>query len=137
MTSVNHRCELTARSTMAAALEHAHCRGVIRATFVQGTRYAITTGVAIMPDRGAAMTASRAGDPSRYEWFRGMSGRVATGIDQAGGYAASTVRGRYIIYAYAQYADGTRPRVTDPTLNALANQFVAYTVRPIDQRAQG
>jgi hypothetical protein len=137
MTAVNHQCELTARSAMAAALERARCRGVLRATFVQGTRYAVTTGVAIMPNRGAAMTANRAGDPSRYEWFRGMSGRVATGIDQAGGYAASTVRGRYIIYAYAQYADGTRPRVADPTLRALANQFVAYTVRPIDQRARG
>ncbi|MGH3392114.1 MAG: hypothetical protein ACRDOO_24840 [Actinomadura sp.] len=136
MTSVNRQCELTARGAMAAALERGRCRGVLRATFADGTKYAVTTGIAIMPTRTAAVAASRSGDPSRYEWFRGMRGEIATRIDQAGGYASSTVRGRYIIYAYAQYTDGTRPRAADPTLKALADQFVGYTVRPIDQRAR-
>jgi hypothetical protein len=136
LTSVNRRCELAARGAMATALRRGHCRGVIRATFVDGTKYAVTTGVAIMPTRRAAVAASRAGDPSRYEWFRGMRGTVATKIDQAGGYASSTVRGRYIVYAYAQYSDGTRPRTANLALRDLTRRFIAYAVRPIDRRAR-
>ena len=135
-TSVNHRCDLAARGAMASALKRGGCRAVVRATFVDGTRYAVTTGVAAMPSRAAAVSASRAGDPSRYEWFRGMRGRIATNMDQAGGYASSTVRGRYIIYSYAQYADGTRPRPADPALKDLTRQFIEYAVRPIEERGR-
>ncbi|MFP3963593.1 hypothetical protein SMC26_14825 [Actinomadura fulvescens] len=85
-----------------------------------------------MPTKDAALRVSKAGSPSRYEWFRGMAGRRSQSIDQAGGYALSTVRGRYIIYAYAQYADGKRP---DRALKTAAQQFVDYSVRPIDARA--
>jgi hypothetical protein len=136
-TSVNHQCGLAARGAMATALDRGRCRSVVRATYVDGKKkYAVTTGVAVMPTRAAALTVSKAGDPSGYEWFRGMRGKVATKIDQAGGYASSTVRGRYIVYSYAQYADGTRPQPTDPVLKNLTRQFIAYAVRPIDRRAQ-
>ncbi|MBC6458558.1 hypothetical protein [Actinomadura sp. HBU206391] len=135
-TSVNHQCGLAARGAMVTALERGRCRSVVRATYVNGRKYAVTTGVAVMPTRAAALTANRAGDPSRYEWFRGMRGKVATKIDQAGGYASSTVRGRYIIYSYAQYVDGTRPQAADQVLRALTRQFIAYAVRPIDRRAR-
>ncbi|GAA2118925.1 hypothetical protein [Actinomadura alba] len=133
--SVNHQCGLAARGAMAAALERGKCRSVVRATYVNGKKYAVTTGVAVMPTRAAALTANKAGDPSRYEWFRGMRGKVATKIDQAGGYASSTVRGRYIIYSYAQYVDGTRPNAADQALRSLTRQFIAYAVRPIERRA--
>jgi len=134
--SVNHQCGLAARGAMATALERGKCRSVVRATYVNGKKYAVTTGVAVMPTRTAALTVNRAGDPSRYEWFRGMRGKVATKIDQAGGYASSTVRGRYIIYSYAQYVDGTRPEAGDQALRALTRQFIAYAVRPIERRAR-
>jgi hypothetical protein len=135
-TSVNRQCALAARGPMAAALQSGGCRGVVRATFVDGKKYAVTTGVAIMPTRSAAVAASKAGDPSRYEWFRGMRGKVAKDMDKAGGYASSTVRGRYIIYSYAQYADGAPPQATDPALKNLTRQFIAYAVRPIDVRGR-
>jgi hypothetical protein len=134
-TSVNHRCGLAAHGAMAAALQRGRCRAVVRATFVDGRRYAVTTGVAVMPDRAAALAASRAGDPSRYEWFRGMRGKLAKDMDQAGGYASSTVRGRYIVYSYAQYTDGTPPRPADPALRNLTRRFIEYALRPIDRRA--
>jgi hypothetical protein len=136
-TSVNHRCALAARGAMAKALQQGHCSSVVRATYVDSTKkYAVTTGIAVLPTRVAAVTASKAGDPSRYEWFRGLQGKVATKIDQAGGWAASTVRGRYIVYAYAQYADGTKPQPDDATLKALSREFIGYAVRPINKRAQ-
>ncbi|MGI8328566.1 hypothetical protein ACRYCC_01305 [Actinomadura scrupuli] len=136
-TSVNHRCALAARGAMAKALQQGRCSSVVRATYVDSTKkYAVTTGIAVLPTRVTAVTVSKAGDPSRYEWFRGLQGKVATKIDQAGGWAASTVRGRYIVYAYAQYADGTKPQPDDAALKALSRQFIGYAVRPINKRAQ-
>ncbi|KAB2351804.1 hypothetical protein [Actinomadura rudentiformis] len=134
--SVNHRCSLAARGVMADALTREGCRSVVRVTYLdRGKALAVTTGIAAMPDKDAALKASKAGSPSRYEWFRGMAGRRSQSIDQAGGFAVSTVRGRYIIYAYAQYADGKRAQPDDQTLKTAAQQFVDYSVRPIDARA--
>lgn len=137
-TSVNHRCGLTARGAMVQALERGECRSVIRATYVNVRKtIAVTAGIAVMPTRKAAVTARQAGDPSGYEWFRGMPGRLSPNIDQAGGYASSTVRGRYLVYAYATYTDGTRPEAGDQTLKEVAGQFIDYGLRPIDKRASG
>ena len=134
-TSVNHDCTLVARGAMAAALVRGHCRGVVRATYVDTKkRFAVTAGVVAMPTRRLAVAARRAGDPSQYEWFRGMPGKVAQNIDQAGGYAASTVRGRYIIYSYTTYLDG-HTAADDRLLAAIGRRFVAYAVRPVERRS--
>jgi hypothetical protein len=135
-TSVNHDCGLTARGAMATALVKGHCSSVVRATWVSGDKkYAVTAGVAILPTRAAAQTAAKAGDPSAYEWFRGMTGKVAKNIDAAGGFASSTVLGRYVIYTYAQYVDGTKAQATDPALKALTHDFLDYAQRPISKRS--
>jgi hypothetical protein len=136
-TSVNHDCTLVARGAMAEALVRGHCRGVVRATYVDAKkRLAVTAGVVAMPTRALALAARRAGDPSRYEWFRGMPGTVARNIDAAGGYAASTVRGRYIIYSYTTYLDGHDAGTGDTLLAAVGRQFVSYAVRPIERRSR-
>ncbi|MEU6038894.1 hypothetical protein ABZ801_26130 [Actinomadura sp. NPDC047616] len=134
--SVNHKCALTARGAMAQALQREGCTSVVRVTFLDKERsVAVTSGIAVLPDRDAALRASRAGDPSKYEWFRGMAGSRTKDIDRAGGYAASTVRGRYIVYSYAQYANGRRPQPGDALQN-VARQFIDYGVRPVDARAK-
>ncbi|GLZ12286.1 hypothetical protein Acsp04_25210 [Actinomadura sp. NBRC 104425] len=134
--SVNHNCALTARGAMAQALQRAGCTSVVRVTFLDKQRsVAVTSGIAVLPNHEAALRASRAGDPSKYEWFRGMAGSRTKDIDRAGGYAASTVRGRYIVYSYAQYANGRRPQPGDALQN-VARQFIDYGVRPIDARAR-
>ncbi|MFC6931947.1 hypothetical protein ACFQHO_17445 [Actinomadura yumaensis] len=136
--SVNHRCSLAARGVMAQALKREGCRSVVRVTYLDKEKaLAVTSGIASMPDRPVALKVSKAGDPSRYEWFRGMAGKNSQQIDQAGGYAVSTVRGRYIIYSYATYAGGKRPKPGDKTLKRVAQQFLDYSVRPIDARAHG
>ncbi|MFC0040324.1 hypothetical protein [Actinomadura rayongensis] len=133
--SVNHECALTARGAMAATLVKEKCRAVVRVTFVDRAKtVAITAGVAVLPSKAAALRTGRAGDPSRYEWFRGMQGKRSGQIDRAGGYAAATIRGRYVIYAYAQYLKG-RPASGGPNLKTVARQFIDYTVRPVVARA--
>ncbi|POM25356.1 hypothetical protein BTM25_40000 [Actinomadura rubteroloni] len=133
--SVNHDCALTARGAMATALVREKCRTVVRVTFVDRAKtLAITAGVAVLPSKAAALRTGRAGDPSRYEWFRGMQGKRSGQIDRAGGYAAATIRGRYVIYAYAQYLKG-RPASGGPNLKTVARQFIDYAVRPVVARA--
>ncbi|MGI5165292.1 hypothetical protein ACQEU3_13115 [Spirillospora sp. CA-253888] len=134
--SVNHRCSLAARGEMAQALTRENCRSVVRVTYLDGEKsLAVTTGIAVMPNRPVAVRVSKVGDPAAYEWFRGMAGKNSQQIDQAGGYALSTVRGRYIIYAYAQYANGKKARTGDTTLRDAARQLLDQSVRPIEARA--
>ncbi|HZE32195.1 MAG TPA: hypothetical protein VE198_12250 [Actinoallomurus sp.] len=134
-TVINDQCSLTANGPFAAELTREHCRRVVRATFVSDDKkLAVTTGVAVMPTDAAARAALKAQDPAHYKWFRGMKATGAPKIDQAGGYAASTLRGRYIIYAYATYADGHKPADDDKTLKTVGTAFRDSTARPIERR---
>ncbi|WP_026415298.1 hypothetical protein [Actinomadura oligospora] len=136
--SVNHQCGLTARGSMAQALAHDGCRAVVRVTFVSGDKkFAVTSGVAVLPNHDAALKVSRAGNPGKYEWFRGLTGPHAPDIDGTGGYAAATVRGRYVAYAYATYTDGTRITPQDTQIKGLAQQFLDYGTQALDARARG
>ncbi|MFC4910744.1 hypothetical protein [Actinomadura gamaensis] len=136
--SVNHQCGLTSRGSMAAALAREGCRSVVRVTFVSGDKkFAVTSGVAVLPNHDAALKVSRSGDPGRYEWFRGLTGPHSPDIDATGGYAAATVRGRYVAYAYATYTDGTRITPQDTQIKTLAQQFLDYGTQALDARARG
>lgn len=136
--SVNHQCGLTARGSMAAALAHEHCRSVVRVTFIGGDKkFAVTSGVAVLPSHDAAVKVSRAGNPGKYEWFRGLNGPHVPDIDGTGGYAAATVRGRYVAYAYATYTDGTHITPQDTQIKGLAQQFLDYGTKALDARARG
>jgi hypothetical protein len=134
-TVINDQCSLTANGPFATELTREHCRRVVRATFVSDDKkIAVTAGVAVMPTDAAARAALKAQDPSHYEWFRGMKATGAPKIDQAGGYATSTLRGRYIIYAYATYADGHKPADDDKTLKPVGIAFRDSAARPIERR---
>ncbi|MDL4821641.1 hypothetical protein [Actinomadura opuntiae] len=136
--SINKDLAYAARGTMLKALQQEKCRKVVRATFInQMKTWAVTTGIAVMPNRAAALRASRAGDPGKYEWFRGMSGEQAKDIDRAGGYAAATVRGRYVIYAYVQDPSGKQVKPGNVQAKQIAQQFLGYSARPIEARAHG
>jgi hypothetical protein len=136
-TVINDHCSLAANGPFATELNREHCRRVVRATFVSNDKkLAVTTGVAVMPTDAAAREAVKVQDPSHYKWFRGMRATGAPKIDQAGGFAASTLRGRYICYAYATYADGHKPAAKDDTLKKVGSAFRDSTARPIERRAQ-
>ncbi|XRQ06134.1 hypothetical protein ACN3XK_57880 [Actinomadura welshii] len=135
--SLNRDASYAARGSMLAALERENCRKIIRATFIdRRTSLAVTSGIAVMPTKDAALRISRAGDPAAYEWFRGMGGKHTPNLDKAGGYAAATVRGRYVAYAYVQWANGKEARPGDPVIKQAAQRFLDYDLRPIVQRAR-
>ncbi|MEU5989757.1 hypothetical protein ABZ806_12355 [Spirillospora sp. NPDC047418] len=133
--SLNRDLKYAARGAMLGTLEREQCRKIIRATFIdRESGLAVTSGIAVMPTKAAAMTVSKAGDPARYEWFRGMAGKHSPDIDRAGGYAAATVRGRYVAYAYVQWANGKKAKPGDPLIKQAAQQFLDYDLRPIEAR---
>jgi hypothetical protein len=136
--SLNRDVTYAARGSMLAALRKEQCRKIVRATYIDPeTKLAVTSGIAVMPTKTAAITVSKAGDPARYEWFRGMAGKRSPDIDQAGGYAAATVRGRYVAYAYVQWANGKKAKPGDPVIKKAAQLFLDYDLRPIVARARG
>ncbi|WP_433227769.1 hypothetical protein [Actinomadura formosensis] len=136
--SLNRDVSYAARGSMLKVLKRESCRKIIRATFIdQKNELAVTSGIAVMPTKAAAMTVSKAGDPAAYEWFRGMAGKRSPDIDRAGGYAAVTVRGRYVAYAYVQRADGKKAKPGDPLIKQAAQRFLDYELRPIIARTRG
>ncbi|SNS18942.1 hypothetical protein [Actinomadura mexicana] len=136
--SLNRDVTYAARGSMLAALRKDQCRKIVRATYIDpASRLAVTSGIAVMPTKAAAIAVSKAGDPARYEWFRGMAGKRSPDIDQAGGYAAATVRGRYVAYAYVQWANGRKAKPGDPTIKKAAQLFLDYDLRPIVSRSRG
>ncbi|MGH3376159.1 MAG: hypothetical protein ACRDP6_15605 [Actinoallomurus sp.] len=136
-TVINDHCSLAANGPFAQELTREHCRRVVRATFVSDDKkIAVTTGIAVMPTDAAARATLKVQDPSHYEWFRGMKATGAPKIDQPGGYAASTMRGRYISYAYVAYVDGHKPSAKDNTLKTVGGAFRDSTMRPIARRAK-
>ncbi|MFD0685600.1 hypothetical protein [Actinomadura fibrosa] len=135
--SINRDLAYAANGAMLRALTRENCRKVVRATYLDRSRsIAVTSGIAVMPTSAAALKVSRVGDPARYEWFRGMAGKHAPDIDRAGGYAAVTVRGRYVVYAYVQRIDGKQVKPGDPAIKQAAQQFLDHDVRPIEARAR-
>jgi hypothetical protein len=136
--SLNRDVKYAARGAMLTALQQYQCRKIVRATFIdRKNKLAVTSGIAVMPTKDAAIAVSRAGDPAKYEWFRGMAGKHSPDIDRAGGYAAATVRGRYVAYAYVQWANGKKAEPGDPVIKQAAQRFLDYDLRPIMARARG
>jgi hypothetical protein len=134
-TVINDHCALAANGPFATELTREHCRRVVRATYVStDKKLAVTTGIAVMPTDAAARAMLKVQDPSHYEWFRGMKATGAPKIDRPGGYATSTMRGRYISYAYAMYVDAHKPTKGDDTLKAAGTAFRDAAIRPIERR---
>jgi hypothetical protein len=63
-----------------------------------------------------------------------MPGKRTKALLNGGGHAASTTYGRYIIYAYVQYLDGTTATPDDPALTQVAKDFIGYLNEPLKAR---
>ena len=75
-------------------------------------------------------------------WFAGLDGKAGSSaqlISITGGYAYGVVEGRYIIFAYATYADGHTPTgkgAMDYVVESLSRAFARLAEQPITARAQ-
>ncbi|MER6943589.1 hypothetical protein ABT294_06130 [Nonomuraea sp. NPDC000554] len=126
-TNLATNCGQAAAGPFADALREQKCSRVLRATYVDSKkRYAVTTGIAVLPTRDAAIEADQAKNLGRNLWFRALPAAAGTGGDRvhiAGGYAAGLVWGRYIVFSYATYADGHTPTSKEKALSKLSSAF--------------
>jgi hypothetical protein len=140
---VNRHCALTARGSFGKALKRNRCERVVRATYVDSSkRFVVTAGVAALPTKTLAKRANRAKRLKRNIWFAGLDGPRGTGaesISTTGGYAYGVVEGRYIVFAYATYANGHSPTGKGPqdrVVASLSRAFAMLAEKPITARAQ-
>ncbi|MEV0389659.1 hypothetical protein [Nonomuraea sp. NPDC050643] len=131
-------CDKAATGAFAEALKEQKCTRVLRATYVDGKRrYAVTTGIAVLPDKTAATTADQAKDLARNIWFRPLPGAAGSGGERvhiAGGYAAGMVWGRYIVFSYATHTDGHTPEAKEKTLPKVSGAFRDQTSLVLERR---
>ncbi|MFI6538962.1 hypothetical protein ACIBHY_41355 [Nonomuraea sp. NPDC050547] len=137
-TSMAENCEKVAAGPFADALRKQDCSRVLRATYVDSKRrYAVTTGLAVLPTKEAAVEADQAKNLSRNLWFRALPGSAGSGGDRihiAGGYAAGLVWGRYIVFSYATYADGHTPTEKETGLGKISGGFRDQTAKVLERR---
>ncbi|MGW4958486.1 hypothetical protein ACWEPL_14775 [Nonomuraea sp. NPDC004186] len=136
--AVETSCDKAATGDFADALKEQKCSRVLRATYVDSKhRYAVTTGIAVLPDKDAAIIADQSKNLSRNVWFRPLPGADGSGgerVNIAGGYAAGLVWGRYIIFSYATYADGHTPESKEKTLPKVSGAFRDQTSLVLERR---
>ncbi|MBG0813617.1 hypothetical protein [Planomonospora sp. ID82291] len=137
-THLTQDCDKTAAGTFATALENGDCRRVLRATYVdRKKKYAVTTGVAVLPTRESAVKVDQAKNLEKNLWFRGLRGASGSGAERmhiAGGYAAGLVWGRYIVFSYATFADGHTPTAKEKSLGKLSGAFRDQTSKVVEHR---
>ncbi|GAA3244127.1 hypothetical protein [Nonomuraea helvata] len=131
-------CDKAAVGAFADALRERKCGRVLRATYVDSKRrYAVTTGIAVLPDKDAAAAADKAKNLSHNIWFRPLPGAAGSGSERvhiAGGYASGLVWGRYIVFSYATYADGHTPDPKDKTLPKVSGALRDQTSLVLERR---
>ncbi|MEU9835434.1 hypothetical protein AB0D67_28200 [Streptosporangium sp. NPDC048047] len=138
-TDVAKQCQEAAAGKFASALSNRDCRQVLRATYVDKKRkYAVTTGIAVLPDRASAIAADQEKNLGTNLWFRGLSGAAGSGAERvsiAGGYASGMVWGRYIVFSYATFSDGHTPTAKEKVLGRVSGAFRDATAKAVEKRA--
>ncbi|MEO3856806.1 hypothetical protein [Acrocarpospora sp. B8E8] len=136
--NITDKCEEAAAGAFAEALAQQQCRRVLRATYVDNRKqYAVTTGIAVLPTKEAALVVDKTKNLGGNLWFRGLDGDPDTGADRvsiSGGYAAGMVWGRYIVFSYATYADGHTPVEKEKDLGPVSGAFRDHTAEIIEKR---
>ncbi|MEU4404330.1 hypothetical protein AB0F88_07395 [Streptosporangium sp. NPDC023963] len=137
-TDVTEQCHKAASGKFAGTLRNQECRRVLRATYVDSKRrYAVTTGIAVLPTRESAVAADKAKNLGSNLWFRGLPSAAGTGGERvhiAGGYAAGMVWGRYIVFSYATFSDGHTPTAKEKGLGKVSGAFRDQTAKVVERR---
>ncbi|MEV4092448.1 hypothetical protein [Streptosporangium saharense] len=137
-TDVTSKCDEAAAGRFANTLANQDCRQVLRATYVDSKRkYAVTTGIAVLPTLQSAVEVDRTKNLGSNLWFRGLPGSAGSGAERvgiAGGYAAGLVWGRYIVFSYATFSDGHTPTAKEKTLGKVSGAFRDETAKVVERR---
>lgn len=134
-TDLATNCAEAGQSQFDPALRQADCLRVLRATFVdRNEQYAVTIGIAVVPNANEAQELAGAMVPQRNVWFAGLPGPEGSGaarIDESGGWSSKIVRGHYVAFSFATYAGKVTPPADSQQLNGLSNAMLVRAVRPV------
>ena len=140
-TSLVGDCTKAATGDFAVALKKNACSRVLRATYVDSKkRYAVTTGIAVLPTRETAMQADKAKKLGDNIWFKPLPAKAGTGAERvhiAGGYASGLVWGRYVVFSYATNADGHTPTTKEKAIGKISGDFRDTTALVLERRITG
>lgn len=133
--SLASECGNAAQQGFAKALRQADCTRVLRATFVDSeNEYAVTTGIAVLPNEPAAKSVEKAAHPGENIWFAALPGPQGSGserIHRSGGYSALEVLGRYAVFSFAAYTDKITPPPQSKDLSDVCAAMRNYTAKPV------
>ncbi|GAA2725367.1 hypothetical protein GCM10010439_25230 [Actinocorallia aurantiaca] len=134
--SLNLRCDYAANGSMARTLVKQKCQGLVRATYLTADKkIGVTVGVVAMPAKKVALAVQKSGTPLRKgNWFVALPGKNSKALAKTGGHPALDTYGRYVLYAYAQYLDGTKPAKQPKELGQAARSLIAYVNEPLKKR---
>ena len=125
-TDMTASCEKAASGPFADALREQKCSRIVRATYVDTKRrYAVTTGIAVLPTKEAAMRADKAKNLGRNVWFRGLPSRRARAAN-AWRSRAVTPRG----WSGAATSSSATPRTPTATRPAPRRRHSARSAAP-------
>lgn len=134
--SLNLRCDYAANGVMARTLVKQKCQGLVRATYITADKkIGVTVGVVAMPSKKVATAVQKTGTPVRKgNWFVALAGKNSKALSKTGGHPVLETYGRYVLYAYAQYLDGTKPAKQPKELGQSARSLIAYVNEPLKKR---
>ncbi|MFB9967370.1 hypothetical protein [Sinosporangium siamense] len=137
-TDLTNKCGKAAAGPFAKELSRQQCSRVLRATYVdKKQKYAVTTGIAVLPTHEAATAVNDLRNFKNNLWFRALPGKNGSGADRvhiAGGYASGYVWGRYIVFSYATHSDGRTPTDNDKPLGKISSAFRDTTASALERR---
>lgn len=136
-TDMTKKCGNAAQPRLEGALHESGCKRVLRATFVNA-KYAVTTGVAVMPTSPDARAVEQAANARKQIWFAPLPGPKGSGardIRRSGGYSAIRTMGHYVVFSFAAYTDTRQPPPKSRDLSGLCAAMRDYATEPI--RARG
>jgi len=134
--SLNLRCDYAANGAMAKSLVKQKCQGLVRATYITADKkIGVTVGVVAMPAKKVALAIQKTGTPVRKgNWFVALPGKNSKALSKTGGHPVLETYGRYVLYAYSQYLDGTKPAKQPKELGQAARSLIAYVNEPLKKR---
>lgn len=134
-TDLAKNCTAAGQQGFDRALRAADCRRVLRATFVsENGKYAVTSGIAVLPTSAKANQLDSAARARDNIWFAALPGPGAEQIARSGGYSFLDPVGHYVVFSFATYANRIRPPTNAEELEELGAVMRNYAVQPIVER---
>ncbi|HEV7825825.1 MAG TPA: hypothetical protein VGP02_13055 [Mycobacteriales bacterium] len=131
-------CATGAHGRTVAAVTHAGCTQVVRATVVDPSgKYVATVGLVNLKDAAAAdavRASAAAPNEGSFTPFKVAGTAAAEFGDEAGFISSGAARGHYYAYVVVGLASNREPSMADPAIDTVLGDLQEAVVVPVDDR---